>query len=446
MGSFFIEENIFWLGITISIYSIVLCLAGAYVSYRKNLIIYSLYCLMFMVLTAFQSLLIAFDFNVIDSPLYLEHSISLKGYSEALLYLAFTSTFFYLVPLLNKKIVFEYIYRKRVFVLNKGMYCFLYVYCVILSLYLVFVVVGLDVYMQSSRPGFIAGSTIILVGLLPGLLPIIFRYMYGDRATILDWGLYFFVVGFTFTFSRIHAIAYIIILAFTHTVNVYRGLPQSNKGLPRISRYLFGFLALAFIALLIGAVRDALNYTDAGFPQIYDYLSNNLEFSLLSIDRNYRIGIEAMSSLAGAMSTGQGGVVGSPIIAFSLLIRGFFQILPGGLKPFFCFIIDDMENLYWYKASVLPPGIESAYLSFGYFGTLIFPLILNALCVVGTNVIAKGRYGPWTRLLSILMLMNLVFYIRGSWIVWIAFNISYFLIFILFFEFLFKYSFKKKFN
>ncbi|MFT4172266.1 MAG: hypothetical protein QM639_06880 [Rhodocyclaceae bacterium] len=439
----YIAHDVVFLGVAMSAYSMFMCVAGAYVAYRKSLVFYSLFCLIFIVLVVFQSVQIALDFEVSNYPSYLEHEISVAGYSEALVYVALTSTFFFLISLLNKTVRFECVRRRRVFAPGSSLYVFLYAYSGLLSIILVFFVVGLDVYLQSSRPGFVSGSTIFLVGLSPGIFPVLFKSMYGDRVSIYDLGLFLLVLVVTFTFSRIHAIAYILILAFTRATHHYRGLSPAQKGLPGIGRYLIGCVMLAMVALIFGAIRDALNYTDADVSRIADFVLENKELSLLSVERNYRVGVEAMSSLAGAMSTGQGDPWGSPWIAFSIVIRGFLQVLPGGIKPLIEFFTDDVETLYWYTASVLPPGIESAYVAFGYFGTVLFPGLLNAICVLGTRALAGGKYGPWTRLMALLMLMNLVFYMRGSWIVWIAFNVSYIAIATLSYKLIFKRFFKE---
>jgi hypothetical protein len=431
-------------GLFFSTISLLFCLFATYISYKKNNFLYSFYCMVFILLVVFQSFQIAFDLLDGEYPFYLDHKITYGGYESSIIYLSATSFFFWIISVFSKRVEFSAPVAFKIFAPSSYFYVFLLLYCAFMGVILIFFVVGFQNYLQSSRPGFQTGTTVFLVSLSPGLIPLYLRKLNGEGGNFKDWCLFLFVTILTFTFSRIHGVAYILTLVFLNIVNVHRNSTKKYSGIPGVQSYLLIGFVLLVIVLVFGAIRDALNHIDANVGDIVEFALENKELSLLSIERNYRIGIEGMSALSGAMSSKSDAILPSPLIIISIFVRGLMQAVPGVIKDSISEFSYYLTDMYWYNSSILSPGIESSYISFGYLGTFMFPFILNFICFKATNVFAANQYGPRTKIILLIFISNLVFYMRGSWIVWIGFSISYFLYIFLFYALFFAIQLKQK--
>jgi hypothetical protein len=196
---------------------------------------------------------------------------------------------------------------------------------------LVFAVVGWHEFLHSSRPGYHTGSTIFIVLLFLGVVPLLFKILY--RCKLVAGDIVCFILSFAVTaaFSRIHLILYLtaILLAFFYASG-WSDRPISVKVVVRV--LLFG--GAAFVLFFgIGALHDAQNFVSGSFGDLISYIVAHPDKSILSMEYNYRVGVEGMSGIAGAFSQFRshpdlthfdGGA--------SWLIQGSVQWLPGVIK------------------------------------------------------------------------------------------------------------------
>jgi hypothetical protein len=298
------------------------------------------------------------------------------------------------------------------------------------TIVLIFAVVGLDTFLHSSRPGYESGATIFIVLLAIGILPVLLKILSHSKVRRADVICALFASAVTAAFSRIHIFLYLtaILLALFYGSGWYRRTFSVGMIL-RLS--LAGFVGFA-VFFGIGSLHDAQNYTHGSVSDLISYLIEHPERSLLSIDYNYRVGIEGMSGIAGAYSQYFVNPTSARFdFGASWILRGAIQWLPGFLKTVAEPISDWSADLNWYSVSVVPTGAETFFTSFGWAGVLLYPISIYLLSWRLQVVMLLRKTTPLMQVLFYVLSACLIFFVRGSLPVWIAFSVSYTIIFVM---------------
>lgn len=398
------------------------------ISFRKRVLLYVLHNTFFAVLVTGQAFQIRADLDRNQMVFYLFNFINDAGFHLAVWYIFGITLVSLALAILSRGYTKPSQPESRfVFDPGWGLYFWLFLLLCAASFVLIFKVIGLDEFLHSSRPGFQSGSTIFIVLLFVGVIPILLKIMYpgkigfGDLACLL---LTFTVTGFL---SRLHVILYAVaILAALYYERGWADRPHTVVFLAKLS--LSGTLAgVMFIG--IGALHDAQNFTHGSIGDLISYILKNPEKSLLSVEYNYRVGVEGMSGTAGAFSE----YFGSPhAVHFdygaSWLLQGAAQWLPGVLKGYAASITDLGLALNWHPDSIIAPGIESFFVSFGWFGVLLYPLASYLLAWRMPIALRSSGFSPRTRLVGYTVAALTIMFVRGSLVGWIGFTVSYIVI------------------
>ncbi len=392
---------------------------------KKRMILYAFFCAIFLFLVTGQAFQIQSDLNTRRSVYYLNNFISDVGFSSALWYV-FGISFATLLPtlLLRGYRAHSQLRSNLAFRPTRLFYAGLFTILVVLSGVLVFFVVGLQEFLHSSRPGYQAGATIFIVLLYLGVIPLLIKVLYRcklGKGDIACFGLSFLM---TAAFSRIHVILYLtaILLAFFYGSG-WSDRPISAKLLARL--LLFGFTGFVLF-FGIGALHDAQNFVRGSLGDLVSYIVENPEKSLLSVEYNYRVGVEGMSGIAGAFSQDLSHPnrthfdLGAP-----WMIQGSVQWLPGIIKDRAAVLTKLSEELSWYDSSVVATGPEYYFESFGWFGMALYPLSIFFLGWYFPLLILESEAPPAARLIAYTLFACCIFFVRGSLPVWIAFSLSY---------------------
>jgi hypothetical protein len=409
------------------------------VAFKKRMILYALHNTIFLYLVTGQAFQIQSDLETRRAVNYLFNFISDVGFGQALWYVLGLSCVSLLLAVVSRG------YRRHSqpkqlysFAPGRGFYVSLFLFLCILSFLLIFVLVGLSEFLQSGRPGLQAGSTIFLVLLFLGVLPLLLKVICGNRITRGDLAcclLSFMVTGW---FSRIELILYLvaILLAFYYA----RGWVDAPLRPWLIIRFLVFGGAAAIIFLGVGAIHDAQNFVKGSFGDLIGYILEHPEKSILSVEYNYRVGVEGMSGIAGLFTQ----YLSEPNSVHwdygsSWLLTGSIQWLPGFLKTYFAGISDLSDSLNWYPYSIVPTGAETFFMSFGWSAILLYPVAVYMLAWQLPLAAMRTRRSPLFSLMGYVLITCTIFFIRGPLIVWIAFSLSYGVLPIIFWPLLRRY-------
>ena len=412
------EAVVLWVILTFNLLTIL-------IAFRKRALLYALHNAIFTYLVTGQAFQIRADLDRSHTVFYLLNFISDVGFHTAVWYVFGVSLVSFLLAVVSKVYVPTSQPEKRfLFDPTRGFYFWLFVFLCAASVVLIFEVIGLDEFLHSSRPGFQSGSAIFVVLLFLGIVPVLLKIIYpgkigfGDIVCFLPT---FVVTGFL---SRFHLILYLVsTLMALYYARGWVCRPHTIGLLAKVS--LFG-LGAGCIFFGIGALHDAQNYTHGSLGDLISYIVENPEKTLLSVEYNYRVGIEGMSGTAGAFSH----YYGDPYTVHfdygaSWVLQGAAQWLPGFLKSYASSISELGESLNWHSDSIIPPGIESFYVSFGWFGVLLYPLASYLLAWRMPTALYSDRVSPRSKLVLYMVAALTISFVRGSLVVWIAFTVSY---------------------
>lgn len=409
----------------------ILNIATVVIALRKRMILYALANAVFLYLITGQGLQISSDLDRRHAVQYLFNFITDVGFSMAVHYVFWCSLISCLIALaangFAKKIPADMNLR---FSPPAGFYWAILIFLTINTIVLIFAVVGLDTFLHSSRPGYESGATIFIVLLAIGILPVLLKILSRSKVRRADVICALFASAVTAAFSRIHIFLYLtaILLALFYGSGWYRRTFSVGMIL-RLS--LAGSVGFA-VFFGIGSLHDAQNYTHGSISDLISYLIAHPERSLLSIDYNYRVGIEGMSGIAGAYSQYFVNPTSARFdFGASWVLRGAIQWLPGFLKTVAEPISDWSADLNWYSVSVVPTGAETFFTSFGWAGVLLYPISIYLLSWRLQVVMLLRKTTPLMQVLFYVLSACLIFFVRGSLPVWIAFSVSYTIIFVM---------------
>lgn len=420
------EALVVWIILWINILTIV-------IAFKKRMILYALLNAVLLFLVTGQAFQIQGDLITEHTVNYLFNFISDVGFEEALWYVFGVSSVMLALALISPG------YRRRLeskhlysFAPTRGFYLLLFLFLCLVSFVLIFFVVGVSDFLHSSRPGFQTGSTIFLVLLSLGLMPMLYKIIYKNRIGRGDIACFLISFVITGLMGRLSAGFYLLmILLVLYYERGWADQPLTPRLVARILS--FGIVAvLVFVAY--GAIRGAQAFVSGtSFGAIVDYLREHPEKSVLSLQWNYRFDIEGMSGIAGAFTQ----TLSDPNSVHhddgaSWMLQGLVQWWPGVLKSYANGITDLSQSLNWYPYSIVATGVESFFMSFGWLGILVFPA---ATYLIGWQFplwVHRNRLSPAATYVAYVFMTWSVIFVRGPLVTWIAFCFSYSLIPLLF--------------
>ena len=402
----------------------VLNLATTALAFRKRMLAYGVQMFFFLFLVIGQAFTIDSDLVGITSITYRYADMTVRGFDLALIFVYGVSIFsFFLVyfspgyePGTQAPVLYSFDPPPKFY---KSLLAIL---CAVAGI-LIFAVVGLSQFLNSSRPGFQSGSTIFIVILFLGLVPLILKLL--CRSSLNLWDIACFLVTFLVTtgFSRIHDILYALIIGciYFYTRWADRFISTRNAVLGVLFTFVLGS---GFFA--IGAIREAQNYTGGSFSALVSYILARPDRSLLSLEQNYRIGVEGMSGLAGAF-TKQELAPEQVHFDFGLFwfLKGLTQWWPGFVKTYFAGIIAAIDQLQWYTPSNVASGVEQSYVSFSWLGIPFFSVSLWLMEWVWVRNLLQRDWTMRTKVISYVLIGCGIFFVRGSFNIWLGYVISY---------------------
>ena len=411
---------------TLLLLSSVLCISASLVALKKRAIAFSIFIIFFVALTHIQGFYILNDLESADHTTFIHTYITEQGFFWSCIYLFVVSMFLFLLAVSSKYIRTIHSQPLYIFCPSKLFYVFTLGFQLICSYLLIFVLVGIDQFIEQSRPGLISGSSILLILSSVGIFPIIIRLLLNQKPQKLDYICFIITIITTLFFSRIHVIVYAIAVSISYYYGGEVHKITSTIKFALKASVIFGLSLLLFVA--IGAFRDALNYTS--FDNIFSFLTENPEdMSLLSIERNYRISIEGMSGLASAMSTYFDEHLEVPFGAgLDWIFAGMLQAIPGPLKIYTSNVNEFLAPLNWHHLTIVAPGLETSFVSFFVFGPFIFCSLFYFISWQRSKFIINQRQHPFNRLLMVIFVAHGVFFVRGAWVHWLGFLVAYFIV------------------
>jgi hypothetical protein len=415
-----IEHTMIWVLVLLNVATTIIAL-------RKRVFPYFILTAVFIVLVVGQAIQMHFAFEDSSTLHYAFSVISWHGFRYALWYVFVVSLLSLLLCSLSRG------YRRGSqpqprweFNPPASFYVAIVACLCALGGVLIFGVVGLSSFLHTSRPGDVPGATLFITFFGVGTFPLLFKLLFPGRVRRADIFCFLFALALSAGFSRLHVILYVFILLIT--LFYTRGWSDRafNARIILIfsafAVFLFGF----FFA--VGAIRDAMNVTQGSISDLVEYSLQHPSTSLLSVQVNYRVGIEGMSGLAGAISEAQlyPGEVHRDYGAFSIL-RGLGQMLPGAVKQDLRDTLNQIETLYWYKKPIgnVSSGLEISFVSFGWIGMILYPcLFFLAYWWVPVRAL-QLQLAPPLKLACFIWFGCGIFFVRGSWAEWIAFYSAY---------------------
>lgn len=336
----------------------------------------------FLFLITGQSLNIAFNLIGNGSARYLHNHISVDGHLFATAFLLYTIVtlmvieFFLFRHWLVVRFPINYLNPDQKKLSNIGYLLFMGIFGLIV---LVLVkLVGVSAILNESRPGS-AGATSMLIFLSVAQYPLNLKIVRLQKFNLLDLGLFGLSIVVSILFSRLLAIFYLLILICNFAyARIKSGKLILIKNLGRITGLTF-LLGMLFFG--VGTWRHFKGIPETAhltFSQQMEFMMDHPELSLFAIDLNYKIGVEGISGLSGALSRYleneeikiDGGM--SSFSGITGLFPSFVRTKAGIDK-----MHQSMREEYWYKGSVVGAGLENAYIHFSFLGLLLFPLALS---------------------------------------------------------------------
>lgn len=395
------------------------------IAFKKRMVLYALLNLIFLFLVTGQALQIQSDLERSEAVSYLLNFINGAGFHLAVWYVFAVSSVSLAFAIGGRGYRASTVqFDDRVFRPTNTFYTCLFAYLCLVAFILIFVVVGLSEFLHSSRPGFQTGSTIFIVLLFVGIVPLLMKI--ASRSKVQAWDIACFLVAFCVTggFSRIHLILYLtaMLIAFFYA----SGWANKPISVWLAAKLMFFGLAAAIVFFGIGAIHDAENFVSGSFGDLLDYILANPEKSLLSLDYNYRVGIEGMSGIAGLFTqslTHPESVQHD--FGASWLLQGAIQWLPGIFKGTFDSISDLSTKLDWYQLSIVPTGAETFLMSFGWFAVILYPTAVYVLSWFLPARLLSRKTTAYFDAFAYTEFACCIFFVRGNLPTWIAFSVSY---------------------
>ena len=351
-------------------------------SFRRNNLIAAVYWFIFIFLVVGQAIHISIALAHFGKARYLFNFITPQGHilaSIALLYIVLLTGILSHRSGSNWKTARALPQKRKATAKIRGIYYIsLFVLFLLISFLVVMLVGGVNTWLFTGRP-MAAGATFFILAYGFVIFPLLIKLASGIKTNFLDGLFYLGGLAMVFSFSRITALFFILILVI---IFVYSRYENKSFAKSKWALVIFGGLFM-LIFFAYGTYRNMASSTNANFSTIINVVMNKPEASLFSLDLNYRISVEGMSGFSAAMSE----FADSPSIKGNLgisLIGSIFQFIPAGVRSVFDGFIDYARASYWHVGSVVPSGLENMFVYFSFFGILIYPFIFY-LFAYGTH-------------------------------------------------------------
>jgi hypothetical protein len=402
------------------------------IAFKKRMILYAVLSTSFLYLVTGQAFQIQDDLQRSHTTTYLLNFINDVGFDTALWYVFGVS----LVSLFLA--LFAEGYRRHSqhkqfysFAPSSGFYVGLFLFQALLAGVLIFVVVGLSTFLQSSRPGFETGATVFLILLFVGVIPLLLKILLSSKIVRGDVACCLFSFLVTGAFSRTDLIMYL--LAILLALFYVRGWADEDITPRRIAIFGGFGLTVGVIIAGIGALHDAQNFIQGSLGDLVGYIVEHPEKSIISMEYNYRLGIEGMSGIAGAFTQ----AINNPAsvhhdFGASWIINGGILSLPGVLKTYASGIAEIGAELNWYPWSIVPSGAESFATSFGWSAIGLYPAAVFLFSWYLPLRLQQSRLSPKGTLIGYSLMICTVFLVHGPLAIWIAFSFSFTVVTLLF--------------
>ncbi len=396
------------------------------VAFKKRMLLYALLNAFFLFLVTGQAFQIQSDLQTQRTIYYLFNFISDVGFHQALWYVFGVSCVMLALALVST----GYLRRPRSrplysFSPSRGFYVLLFLFLCVVSFVLIFLVVGLSGFLHSSRPGFQTGSTIFLVLLSLGPMPIMFKIIYKGHIGRGDVVCFLFSFLITGTIGRLSAGFYILMILLA----VYYDRGWADE--PITPRLIAGVVSFGIGAVVLFLAYDAIRGAQAfisgtSLADIVEYVQQHPEKSALSLEWTYRTDIEGMSGIAGVatQSLNNPDSVHHDYGA-SWLLQGAIQWWPGFLKPYASGISDISGRLNWYPYSIVATGVESFLMSFGWLAVILFPLATYLIAWKLALRFQRDDLTPFSKYSGYVLMVWSSIFVRGPLVTWIALCFSY---------------------
>jgi hypothetical protein len=403
----------------------ILHLATLTIALRKRVLPYLLFTLYFLFLVVGQAFQIESDLRDRNSVSYLYAFMTREGFSNALWFLLGTSVLSLSLVLLADG------YKRgtrlpmlRSFEPPRFFYVFMLLFLSGIAGVLIFVVVGLSTFLSSSRPGFESGSTIFLTLLGFGIYPLLLKIIYKSPVVFGDLACAGITIFVSLGFSRMHVVLYVS----TILTAMYYGWGWADRRIR--PRAVISFAAVAFFGaasfVTIGALRNAQTYTGGSIGELWQYNIDHPEKNMLSLDIMYQRSVEGMSGLAGAFT--QAAAAPQSIrhdYGLEWITNGVMVALPGPLKIRLSGIGDALLPFRWYNQSIIAPGVETSFTSFGWLGFIFYSMAFFAISWSLCLFVASHPLSPPLKLCGFVLIGCGIFFVRGSLAGWIGYSIAY---------------------
>ena len=376
------------------------------IAFKKRMVLCALLNAVFLYIVTGQAFQIQGDLDHARSVWYLNNYINDLGFHLALWYVLGISCVSLVLSICLRGYAPKDLPPPTLsFAPSRGFYFLLFSFLCVCSFILVFLVVGLSQFLHSSRPGFQSGSTIFLVLLFLGTVPMLIKLLYRcriERGDILCCLASFIVTG---VFSRTDLLFFLVAMLLAKYYS--GGWAEARVTVGLIARFAGFGIAAAFIVIGIGAIHSAENYVSGSLSDLVQFLLEHPEKSVLSIEYNYRVGVEGMSGIAGIFTQ----YLSYPNsihhdYSASWVLQGMLQWLPGTLKLSARNLEALSAELNWYPFSVVATAAETFFMRFGWLATLVYPITLYVLCWYLPRRIMSAKLSP---------LSNVIGYVFMAW-------------------------------
>lgn len=403
------------------------------ISTKKRVLPYSIFTAIFLFLVVGQAFQLQADFEQSSALYYPYSTISERGFSNALWYVLIVSLVSLILTWSAKGYkAYEHPRSLYSFAPSRTFYAIMLAILCLVAGILIIGVVGLSSFLTMSRPGNLPGATLFITLMSIGIFPLLLKVICQNKIRSGDLACFGIALFVTAGFSRLHVILYLLVLL---TALFYaRGWADRAFSVKTFLLFAVFGVILLFFFFTLGAIRDALNYTRGSIGELISYNLDHPETSLLSVQYTYRVSIEGMSGVAGAFTealTDPGQVQRD--YGTSAGLDGLAQMLPAVAKDSIRDVITSVQSLYWYQkpAGNVSPGIETSFVSFGWFGAFLYPCLFFAVAWKFPMLSLSRKLSPQLKLVSHMFIGCGIFFVRGTWADWIAFSVSYAIIILL---------------
>ncbi|WP_298199958.1 hypothetical protein [Desulfosporosinus sp.] len=417
----------------VNVLSCLLCSYMLYRAYSKNNLIAVFYWSVFIFLVVGQAIHISIGLLDNDEVQYLFNIITRDGHFVSSVAVLLIVLMVIILEVFSSRTSHSEPFNRQMHISTLkskyfGIYYFLnWVLFFLLTVLLIELAGGFNEWISAGRPGVFPGSTFFIVGLGSTMYPLLIKLASNLPTKLNDKLLFIMSTLVMLSFSRMLAVLHVFLLIVVYVYGTYRGEKVSLK------RHRGAFIGAAFLIFIMmfgfGSYRHIAPQIGSTSPlDVFNYIVENPEASLFSIDLNYRISNESMSGLSGVLSESLDKNELKADFGLSALLGGLIQLIPSWLRNFLGDFPDYVRSFYHYQNSIVGGGLEGFFVHFSFFGLLIYPFIFFVFAYgIHQKIISLQRsrtnYNKKLLALAIVGVFGLIL-IRGSTMHLVFFTLS----------------------